>query len=76
MTEALRSIHSWLQHRNPSARQWLIGVSLAYDPAPTHRFWTYCNSDGAAVRRDWEAVASDMHAAIEKCRNERQAAAE
>lgn len=44
----------------------LEGYSMAFDLFPVPRRKLYEEDPAEAMRKDWEAVASDMHKAIEQ----------
>lgn len=45
---------------SPNARDYLIGMSLAFDPLPEHRYETFYDSDAEALRSDWINVGCDL----------------
>ena len=64
MSRNKKDLMEQLSRLSPRTVEYLIGMSLALDPAPCRRYGTFLSSDAEALLSDWIAVSSDFNKAV------------
>jgi hypothetical protein len=56
--------------KSESAREYIHGAGLAFDPEPCHRWETFEKSDYRALLSDWLAIGADLRCSLERAADE------